>query len=146
MAHAYSSAPPKAAQTRIDALVNSSDEGFFEQKVFEVDPAQPSSRYAIRLGNRFYPHMKLIIEPTPTGSGHLFRADTHDQHIRPQPGTRDAELFSQLVVQNQSIGEAIESAWENAGLPTFKSYLRQDLARRVVANRSSVQDIETPKA
>jgi len=135
LAAAYAStAAPKPVQARVSALTNAPDDQLYQQKEFETDPAQPQARYALRLGNRHYPHMKLIIEPTPTGTGYLFRADTHDQHVRPQPGTRDAELFSQMLIQNRNIAEEIESAWETAGLPTFKSFLRQDLAQRAAAN------------
>jgi hypothetical protein len=31
---------------------------------------------------------------------------------------------------NQKIVEQIETQWDEAGLPTFKGYLRNDLARR----------------
>jgi hypothetical protein len=31
---------------------------------------------------------------------------------------------------NQSLAEAIETEWARSGLPTFKQFLRQDLARR----------------
>ena len=64
-----SHAPPKAVQSRIDAVAAASDETLYQQKEFETDPAQPGDRYAIRLGNRYYPHMKLIIEPAPGGGG-----------------------------------------------------------------------------
>lgn len=79
--------------------------------------------------------MKLIVEPTPTGTGHLFRADTHDQHVRPPPGSREAEMFAQLCNQNLYIAQQIEAAWEQAGVPTFKAYLRRDLAQRAAARR-----------
>jgi hypothetical protein len=35
--------------------------------------------------------------------------------------------------QNRTTAEAIEAAWEEAGLPTFKKFLRDDLARRQAA-------------
>lgn len=127
---AYGSVPvPKAVQQRIDDIAHAAEDQLYRQKALEVDPATPS-RYAIRLGNRSYPNMKLIIEPAPAGPGHLFRADTHDQHIRPQPGTPDAELFARMVSSNRQIAEDIEAAWERANLPTFKAYLRHDLAMR----------------
>ena len=74
--------------------------------------------------------MKLVIEPTPDARGHMFRADTHDKHIRPSPQSKEYQMFCQLMENNQRLSEAIESGWEKAGLPTFKQYLRNDLARR----------------
>jgi hypothetical protein len=135
VAIAYGGLPlPKAVRQRVDALATAvDDDGLYDLAIFEVDKAQPVTRYAIRLGNRSYPHMKLVIESAPDGRSHLFRADTHDQHVRPQPGTRDAEAFTRLMGENQLIAEQIELAWEQAGLPTFKTYLRQDLARRAAA-------------
>jgi hypothetical protein len=32
--------------------------------------------------------------------------------------------------RNQRVSEKIETAWADQGLPTFKTYLREDLARR----------------
>ena len=80
--------------------------------------------------------MKLVIERTPGGSDYLLRADTHDGHVRPKPGSPDEAAFNQLIVENQRLAEAIELAWERDGLPTFKSHLRQDLARRLAAART----------
>ena len=31
---------------------------------------------------------------------------------------------------NRQVAEEIEAAWERQGIPTFKSFLREDLARR----------------
>jgi hypothetical protein len=87
-------------------------------------------RSAIRLGNRFYPHMKLAIEERPDGRGAFFRADSHDRHIGPQPGTEEARLFLELREKNAAIARAIEEAWEAEGIPTFRAFLREDLLRR----------------
>ena len=40
-------------------------------------------------------------------------------------------MFCQLMEANRKSADAIEHAWTDAGLPTFKEYLRQDLARRL---------------
>jgi hypothetical protein len=39
-------------------------------------------------------------------------------------------MFTQLMESNQKLAESIEAAWDVSGLPTFKRYLREDLARR----------------
>ncbi len=74
--------------------------------------------------------MKLVIDRAPDGHGHLLRADTHDGHVRPAPGSRDYHAFARLMDLNREVADRIEAAWEADGLPTFKSYLRDDLARR----------------
>ena len=44
------------------------------------------------------------------------------------------EAFRQLMEMNQTVAQAIEATWEQEGVPTFKSYLKEDLARRQTAN------------
>lgn len=133
LAHAYgqSATPPGAVRVRLDQLRNTPPDSLFTCPAFERDPKNPRhARLCLRLGNRFYPHMKLSIDPRPDGRGYLFRADTHDRHICPPAGSKEADLFRRLMEQNQSLSQSIESAWSAAGLPTFKSYLKGDLARR----------------
>jgi hypothetical protein len=77
--------------------------------------------------------MKLVIERSPDGSGALFHADTHDRHVQPPPDAPEAGAFAELAAKNQELSARIEAAWEEAGLPTFKRYLREDLARRKAA-------------
>jgi hypothetical protein len=124
--------PPTAVMQRLETLRNTPREEFYECPVFERDApgGKPASRYAIRLGNKIYPHMKIVIEPAPSGGGHFFRADTHDRHIRPTPNSREYKAFCELMETNQSVAEQIESAWAERGLPTFRQFLRQDLSRR----------------
>lgn len=105
-------------------------ESFYESSVLEHEPAPDPPRFRLRLGSRIYPHMKLAIERSPGGEGHLFRADTHDQHCCPAPGSREYDIFRQLMTANREIAQGIESEWERQGLPTFKTYLKRDLQRR----------------
>jgi hypothetical protein len=124
--------PPSAVEGRLQTLRNLACDDFFASPLFESDAqANPDpTRYALRLGNRHYPHMKLVIERSPDGKAHLFRADTHDRHIRPKPESREYAAFTELMKQNQALAEQIEHAWAERGLNTFKSYLRRDLASR----------------
>lgn len=131
--------PSTMVQSRIDALRANGEKAFYECKSLERDANQsPPQKFALRLGNRFYPHMKLVIEPTPDANSHMYRADTHDKHIRPAPNSKEYAMFCELMENNQKLSEAIETAWEKAGLPTFKQYLRADLARRVAAGARPV--------
>lgn len=83
---------------------------------------------ALRLGNARYPHMKLQIQPWDGGQGCLLSVNTHDQVLSLDPKSPDAAGFRALQAENQRIKEAIEAAWDEAGLPTFNRYLRDYIA------------------
>jgi len=124
-------APPAAVQNRLVTLRAAGENGdFYSSSVFERDSGTAPKKYSLRLGNRFFPHMKLSIDQRPDQGGFLFRADTHDRHICPSPGSKDYAMFRELVEKNQKLAQSIEAAWEEGGLPTFKTYLKQDLERR----------------
>ena len=123
--------PPSAVEQRLGTLRQLTPQEFYASPVFERDDAKPEpTRYSLRLGNRAYPHMKMVIERSPDGRTHLFRADTHDRHIRPRPDSREYAAFTELMKMNQTLAEQIECDWAERGLNTFKSYLRRDLASR----------------
>jgi hypothetical protein len=112
------------------SILNSWKGDFFRSPVIAGDGKEPPRRYTIRLGNRLYPHMKLAIELAPDGNSFLFKADTHDRHICPPQSTPEYDAFMTLRKENTTIGESIDTAFEEAGIPTFKSFLRDDLAKR----------------
>jgi hypothetical protein len=80
--------------------------------------------YALRLGNHCYPHMKLQIQPWSSAEGYLLSVNTHDQALSLSTVGPDAAAYSALQAENQRLKELIESAWQDAGLPTFLSFLR----------------------
>lgn len=129
--------PPSAVRDRLGSLRATGEGDFYDSAVFERDAARPPTRYTLRLGNTLYPHMKLVIERAPDGRTHLFKADTHDKHIRPKPESREFRAFAELMKSNQQFAEQIESEWARQGVATFKQYLRDDLARRAAAAASS---------
>jgi hypothetical protein len=133
--------PPSAVRARLETLKSTPAETFYDSPVLErqESPKTPGEapprdalplRYALRLGNRLYPHMKLMIDRSPDGQGYLLRADTHDAHIQPRPGSREMGAFAELMKMNRTIADAIEARWEQLSLPTFKKFLRDDLERR----------------
>jgi hypothetical protein len=139
LAHAYEGAAgpngvpagtPSAVKARLESLRHAPAAEFYASPVFERDSVANPTKFSLRLGNRHYPHMKLVIDRAPDGHGHLLRADTHDAHCRPAPGSRDYPGFCQLMDRNREVAERIESAWDQQGVPTFKAYLREDLAKR----------------
>lgn len=132
-------AVPIAVGKRLDSLRAIDPEAFYQCGVIERTncPQGHPTRYALRLGNREYPHMKLVIERAPSGGGYLLRADTHDAHCRPDPQSREFGMFCALTERNREIAAAIETGWEENGLPTFKQFLKADLARRISEAKAS---------
>jgi len=131
LAQAYDGPPSQPVRARLDSLRNAPADNLFDSSTFEKQSDTEVVRFSLRLGNRWYPHMKVVIERAPDGQGHLFRADTHDRHIAVAPDSREYAAFRELRENNEALAARIEAAWETRGLPTFKSYLRDDLARRL---------------
>jgi hypothetical protein len=125
----YGDEPPVTVRSQL-AVLKTWGGPFFRAPVFVADDQPQGKRYSMRLGNRHYPHMKLRIEPSPDGSRYLFRADSHDRHVCPPTTSPEYEAFRDLMEKNQKMVESVENAWAEAGVPTFKTYLREDLARR----------------
>src|SRR3954454_25193540 len=123
---AYDGPPPSAVRSRLETLRAFDGENFYASPVFEKAGEGAKARILLRLGNQFYPHMKMAIEKRPDRQGHLFRADTHDAHCCPNDNSREYHAFRQLMEINQTIAIAIEAAWERDGLPIFKSFLKED--------------------
>ena len=93
-------------------------------------PGHQSPVYALRLGNDRYPHMKLQIQPWENEAGFMLSVNTHDQVAGLDVGAADAQAFRELQAENQRLKEAIEQAWDDAGLPTFLRYLREYIQNR----------------
>ena len=132
LAHAYPSGePPEVVRRRLDWPAEADAATLLSRPPFERS-SKPGSEgpliYALRLGNARYPHMKLQVQPWPNPAGFLLSVNTHDQVLALDPNDRDADAFRALQAENQRIKEAIELAWDQAGLPTFLRYLRDYLA------------------
>ena len=126
---AYDGLPPLGVRSML-ALMRSWVGPFYKNRPLVPDPHDPPTRYTLRLGNRYYPHMKLSIELSPDDSMWFFRVDSHDKHACPPPNVPEYQAFCELMANNQELVSKIESAWAEHGLATFKTYLRDDLARR----------------
>lgn len=127
---AYGGPPPSAVRARLDTLHALQPDSFYDSTVFEKRGEGAAAKLLLRLGNPAYPHMKLCVERRPDRQGFLFRADTHDAHCCPIAGSREYGPFRKLMDMNREIAQKIEAAWEEAGVPTFKTFLKQDLAKR----------------
>jgi hypothetical protein len=84
--------------------------------------------YSFRIGNAWYPHMKLTVQIYGSAPGYVFGVDTHDMFNIPA-NAPDYEEVQKLRLKNQELARQIERAWESDGLPTqnglLRSYLNQ---------------------
>jgi hypothetical protein len=119
---AYEGPPPAAVAERVGLLRGAVDGAFYDCSAFE----RADDRYALRLGNRYYPHMKLVVMGAPGGRA-VFRADTHDRHLLDVPGA-SSPRFAELLARNDALARAIEDAWSALGLLTARAHLRDQVA------------------
>jgi hypothetical protein len=82
--------------------------------------------FAIRLGNKVYPHMKLRIS-RPEAGVWIFTVDAHDVFLNVPKSSPDYEALEALKKENARLVSEIDTAWAQAGLPTEKSYLRKKI-------------------
>ena len=127
VAHAYDGAiPPSAVRKRLDTLRSLPPEDFYANPAFERgegEAAATGNRLSLRLGNRFYPHMKLVLERRPDGLGYVFRVDGHDQHVLASSAGSACEAFQEVVQHDAVIAAAIEVAWAQQGLTTVRQFV-----------------------
>jgi hypothetical protein len=140
---AYPNGAPPEVQTHLDPLRKLPPEGAVPLDLFEKSIPNSANSLALRLGQPLYPHMKLVIDPCPhaaaaaaagsstcRGYDFLLRADAHDRHLHAPAGSPDAAWLASIRQSNKELVEKIEAAWSAAGIPTFKDYLRSQLAAR----------------
>lgn len=75
-------------------------------------------RYALRLGNRNYPYMKLVLQEHLVPGEFYFLVDTHDQ-MEIKPDFPDYEAWVKVKEFNLLLKREIEEAFISAGLPTI---------------------------
>lgn len=132
LGYAYGDTIPVTVKSQL-AVLRSWKGDLLDAPVFAPDAHRPPTRYTMRLGNKVYPHMKVVFELSPDDSRFLFRVDSHDRHVCPPPGAPEYPAFCTLMETNQKIVESVEGEWAKEGFPTFKTYLRDDLAKRAAA-------------
>ncbi len=123
---------PVPAQGRAQPIRALSPSENVPEGMLEKETGASMFGYALRLGQPLYPHMKLIVEPArPAPSTMLLlRVDAHDRHLHAAAGSPDEAWLTSIRASNKELGERIEAAWSKNGLPTFKDFLRSQLAAR----------------
>jgi hypothetical protein len=131
---------PEAVNRRLNWPLDAPPADVLSKAPFERAGRVPGTQtpiYALRLGNARYPHMKLQIQPWSNEEGLMLSVNTHDQIAGMDLLGADGPAFKQLQAENQQLKEAIEQAWEAAGLPTFLNYLRAYLEARAEDSASA---------
>lgn len=91
--------------------------GLFQRERVELVPGHPSVRYTMRLGNRNYPFMKLLLQEHLIAGEFFFAVDTHDE-MEIKPDFPDYEAWMKVRRFNSALKRDIEAAFAQAGLDT----------------------------
>lgn len=91
--------------------------GQFHKEHVEKLPGHTCSRYSMRLGNRNYPFMKLLLQEHLIAGEFFFAVDTHDQ-MEIGPDFPDYEQWVAVRKFNCELKRRIEESFEQAGLDT----------------------------
>ena len=130
-----SRAYPDGADERISQKFTIPDDcdlaGWLIEAVGEPEPADAGidsiRSIALRLGNAFYPNMKMRLTRPPGNYVFLLMVDSHDVMLAAPPGSPDYEPLEELKAANAAIAGDITRAWDAAGLPTEHNYLRDKI-------------------
>jgi CheY-like chemotaxis protein len=101
-----------AGQGGIEALL-----ALFQKEQDETVPGYPCARYSMRLGNRNYPFMKLLLQEHLVAGEFFFAVDTHDQ-MEVKPEYPDYDQFMAVRRFNRELKRQIEQGFAAAGLAT----------------------------
>ena len=113
---AYGAVTPK----RRAALVSDGGSGplaMFHKEQVERVPGHRCQRFSMRLGNRNYPFMKLLLQEHLIAGEFFFAVDTHDQ-MEIGPDLPDYEQWLAVRTFNDELKRQIEASFEQAGLDT----------------------------
>lgn len=89
----------------------------FQKEQSETIPGYPCHRYSLRLGNRNYPFMKLLLQEHLVAGEYFFAVDTHDQ-MEIKPDYPDYEQWMAVRRFNRELKRQIEQGFAQAGLDT----------------------------
>jgi len=118
--HAYGGGPGRR-RARMDEEPGMDPFDAFLDETPPPDPeeeSEPLHRYTMRLGNRSYPFMKLVLEEHIVRGEFFFSVDTHD-HLDVRPDFPDYEDWMKLKRFNLNLKREIEQDFHCSGLPTL---------------------------
>jgi CheY-like chemotaxis protein len=103
------SLPADATSDRVLAL--------FQREVVDDGNGQKCVRYNMRLGNRNYPFMKLVLQEHLVEGEYCFAIDAHDE-MNIKPDFPDYEAWMAVRRFNQQLKRDVEARLQAEGLPT----------------------------
>ena len=137
---AYDADPPRVVLDRLPPPPARPEEYLMSRSV-ERSPAADRPEgvrsFAIRLGNAAYPHMKLRLSRAPGDRTYLFSVDSHDAFLDTPAGSPERQALERLKCHNAEVSAAICAAWDRAGVPTERAYLRQKIRQAKEGNSGS---------
>jgi CheY-like chemotaxis protein len=89
----------------------------FCKEAVETIPGYRCHRYSLRLGNRNYPWMKLVLQEHLVAGEYFFAVDTHDQ-MEIKPDYPDYDQWMAVRRFNRVLKRQIEEGFAQAGLDT----------------------------
>lgn len=141
---AYGGQVPPSADQQFMPSEDADPAVWLMRDTVERDPANASldqvRSFALRVGNRHYPHMKIRLTRAPRQRFFVFSVDAHDAVLHAPPGSPDAATLAQLKRFNAQLAQEILAVWDAAGLLTERAYLRQQIRQ---AKQRKV-DVEKP--
>jgi CheY-like chemotaxis protein len=104
----------------------------FQKEQVEPIPGHSCVRYSLRLGNRNYPFMKLVLQEHLLAGEFYFAVDTHDQ-MDIKPDYPDYESWMAVRRFNRELKCLIEDEFQKQGLDTAACLCRALRAREPAA-------------
>ena len=101
----------------------------FQREIVADGSSERRVRYALRLGNRNYPFMKLVLQEHLLEGEFIFAVDTHDD-MEIKPDFPDYDAWMAVRRFNRKLKAEIEAQLASEGLATAES-LRDLVARRI---------------
>ena len=109
----------------------------FSKTVVETE-GQQCTRYTLRLGNRNYPFMKLLLQEHLIADEYYFGVDSHDE-MNIKPEYPDYEAWTRVLEFNQELKRDIEAGFAEAGLDT-SACLRKMAVNRAASGSAPSRD------
>ncbi|MDJ0836009.1 MAG: response regulator [Acidobacteriota bacterium] len=112
--HAYPEKAPEPPMKMVETIQGfQNEDAMLAWSEFEKE----DQRYALRLGNHKYPHMKMVFLAEKGNPS--FYVDAHDNHFDLPPGVPGYEKLLAIRTTNKKMKKTIESDWNKQEVPIF---------------------------
>ena len=126
---AYGADPPAAVTRKYLPPADADVAQWLTGRAVECQPAHVSptkmQSFALRVGNRRYPFMKIRLTRPARKRYFVFSVDAHDACLHAPGGSHDALELEKLKRFNTQLAQEIMAVWDAAGIITEREYLRR---------------------